>query len=44
MGEWVRDYEAEHGEITEAEMEASERAMRARSIVVRAGQVYRPSA
>lgn len=44
MGEWIRDFEAEHGEITEAEMDASERAMRARSIVVRGGRVYRPSA
>ncbi|MHA6782758.1 hypothetical protein ACVGOW_17445 [Pseudonocardia saturnea] len=44
MGEWISEFEAEHGEITEAEMDASERAMRARSIVVRAGRVYRPSA
>lgn len=44
MGEWIKDYETEHGEITEAEMDAAERAMRARSVIVRGGQVYRPSA
>lgn len=44
MGEWIEDYEAQHGEITEAEMDRAERAMRARSIVVRGGVVYRPSA
>ena len=44
MGEWIRDFEAEHGEISDEEMEAADRAMRARSLVVRSGAVYRPSA
>lgn len=33
--EFLAEYEAEHGEITEAEMDAAERNMRARAIVVR---------
>lgn len=43
MGEWIADYEAEHGEITEAEMEQADRDMRARAIVVRDGKIYRPA-
>jgi hypothetical protein len=44
MGEWIRDYEAEHGAISEEEMAAADREMRSRSLVVRSGVVYRPSA
>lgn len=33
--EYMADYEAEHGNITEAEMEAAEDAMRRRAVVVR---------
>lgn len=43
MGEWIADYEAEHGVITEEEMEETHREMRARAIVVRDGKVYRPA-
>ncbi len=43
MGEWIADYEAEHGVITEEEMEEVHREMRARAIVVRDGKVYRPA-
>lgn len=34
-----RAYEAEHGEITDEEMEAAYRSARAQAIVVRGGQV-----
>jgi Arc/MetJ-type ribon-helix-helix transcriptional regulator len=39
IDEFIADYEAEHGEITEEEMEAAVRSMRSRAIVVRGGNV-----
>jgi Arc/MetJ-type ribon-helix-helix transcriptional regulator len=39
MDDFIADYEAEHGEITEEEMDAAVRSMRARAIVVRGGRV-----
>ncbi len=39
IDDFIADYEAEQGEITEEEMEAAVRSMRARAIVVRGGQV-----
>jgi hypothetical protein len=39
IDDFIANYEAEHGEITEEEMESSVRAMRARAIVVRGGRV-----
>jgi hypothetical protein len=41
LGDFIAAYEAEHGEITEEEMEAAERSMRERAIVVRGGKVVR---
>ena len=41
LDDFIAAYEAEHGEITEEEMEAAERSMRARAIVVRGGKVVR---
>jgi RecA/RadA recombinase len=38
----IASYEAEYGEITDEEMEAAYRSMKARAIVVRDGQVLRP--
>jgi Arc/MetJ-type ribon-helix-helix transcriptional regulator len=37
IDDFIADYEAEHGEITEEEMEATYRRMKARAIVVRGG-------
>jgi Arc/MetJ-type ribon-helix-helix transcriptional regulator len=39
IDEFIADYEAEHGEIIEEEMEAAYRRAKARAIVVRGGQV-----
>jgi hypothetical protein len=41
IGDFIAAYEAEHGEITEEEMEAAVRSMRERAIVVRGGKVVR---
>jgi Arc/MetJ-type ribon-helix-helix transcriptional regulator len=41
LGDFIAAYEAEHGQITEEEMEAAERSMRERAIVVRGGKVVR---
>lgn len=41
IGEFIRAFEAEHGEITEAEMSEVARDMRARAIVVRGGPIRR---
>lgn len=41
LDDFIAAYEAEHGEITEEEMEAAERSMRQRAIVVRGGKVVR---
>lgn len=41
LGDFIAAYEAEHGEITEEEMEAAVRSMRERAIVVRGGKVVR---
>lgn len=43
VNEFIRSFEAEHGEITEAEMDEVARDMRARAIVVRGGSVRRPA-
>jgi Arc/MetJ-type ribon-helix-helix transcriptional regulator len=39
LDDFIAAYEAEHGEITDEEMEASVRSMRERAIVVRGGRV-----
>jgi hypothetical protein len=39
IDDFLAGYEAEHGEITEEEMDAAVRSMRARAIVVRGGRV-----
>jgi len=39
IGDFIAAYEAEHGEITEEEMEAAVRRARERAIVVRGGKV-----
>lgn len=39
LDEFVKAYEAEYGEITDEEMEAAYRSMKARAIVVRGGEV-----
>jgi len=41
IGDFIAAYEAEHGEITEEEMEAAVRRGRERAIVVRGGKVVR---
>jgi Arc/MetJ-type ribon-helix-helix transcriptional regulator len=41
LGEFIAEYEAEHGEITEEEMTAAARRARERAVVVR-GAVRRP--
>ena len=41
IDDFIAAYEAEHGEITEEEMEAAVRSMRERAIVVRGGKVVR---
>jgi Arc/MetJ-type ribon-helix-helix transcriptional regulator len=41
IGDFIAAYEAEHGEITEEEMEAAVRRSRERAIVVRGGKVVR---
>jgi metal-responsive CopG/Arc/MetJ family transcriptional regulator len=41
LGDFIAAYEAEHGEITEEEMDAAVRSMRERAIVVRGGKVVR---
>jgi Arc/MetJ-type ribon-helix-helix transcriptional regulator len=41
LDDFIAAYEAEHGEITEEEMEAAVRSMRERAIVVRGGKVVR---
>jgi hypothetical protein len=41
IGDFIAAYEAEHGEITEEEMEAAVRRARERAIVVRGGKVVR---
>ena len=38
LDEFIADYEAEHGEITEQEMAAAARRARERAVVVRGGQ------
>ncbi|MGH8878217.1 MAG: hypothetical protein ACRD0P_12880 [Stackebrandtia sp.] len=43
IDEFIRAFEAEHGEITEAEMDAVARDMRARATVVRGGSIRRPA-
>ncbi len=42
LGEFVSTWEAEHGEITQDEMDAAARAARRRAIVVRSGTVRKP--
>jgi Arc/MetJ-type ribon-helix-helix transcriptional regulator len=41
LGDFIAAYEAEHGEITEEEMDTAVRSMRERAIVVRGGKVVR---
>ena len=41
IGDFIAAYEAEHGEISEEEMEAAVRRARERAIVVRGGKVVR---
>jgi Arc/MetJ-type ribon-helix-helix transcriptional regulator len=41
LDDFIAAYEAEHGEITDEEMEAAVRSMRERAIVVRGGKVVR---
>lgn len=41
IGDFIAAYEAEHGEITEEEMDAAVRSMRERAIVVRGGKIVR---
>ncbi len=43
IDEFIQAFEAEHGEITEAEMNEVTRDMRARAIVVRGGSIRRPA-
>jgi hypothetical protein len=40
LDEFIVDYEAEHGEITEQEMAAAARRARERAVVVRGGQLH----
>jgi Arc/MetJ-type ribon-helix-helix transcriptional regulator len=40
LDDFIAAYEAEHGEITDEEMEAAVRSMRERAIVVRGGRVF----
>jgi len=42
LADFIAAYEAEHGEITDEEMDAAERSMRERAIIVRGGAVYTP--
>lgn len=42
LQEAIEDYEAEHGVITDEEIDAAERSMRERAIVVRGGRILRP--
>jgi Arc/MetJ-type ribon-helix-helix transcriptional regulator len=46
IDDFIAAYEAEHGVITDEEMDAVERSMRERAIIVRGGEVYtrRPEA
>jgi Arc/MetJ-type ribon-helix-helix transcriptional regulator len=41
IDDFIAAYEAEHGEITEEEMDAAVRSMRERAIVVRGGKIVR---
>jgi hypothetical protein len=41
IDDFIAAYEAEHGEITEEEMDAAVRSMRERAIVVRGGKIAR---
>ena len=41
IDDFISAYEAEHGEITEEEMDAAVRSMRERAIVVRGGKIVR---
>jgi Arc/MetJ-type ribon-helix-helix transcriptional regulator len=41
LDEFIKEYEAEYGEITDEEMEAAYRAAKARAIVIRGGEVLR---
>jgi Arc/MetJ-type ribon-helix-helix transcriptional regulator len=41
LDEFIKAYEAEHGEITDEEMEAAYRSMKARAVVIRGGEVLR---
>lgn len=43
IDEFIRSFEAEQGEITDAEMEAATRDMRERATVVRGGSTRRPA-
>lgn len=43
IDEFIRAYEAEHGEITESEMDEVAWEMRARAIVVRGSSIRRPA-
>lgn len=43
IDEFIQIFEAEHGEITEAEMDAAARDMRSRATVVRGGPARRPA-
>ena len=43
LGEFISAWEAEHGEITQEEMEAAARTARRRAIVVRGGSVRKPA-
>ncbi len=40
LDEFIKAYEAEYGEITDEEMEAAYRSMKARAIVIRGGQSH----
>lgn len=39
IDDFIRAYEVEHGEITEEEMDAAARSVRARAIIVRGGRI-----
>ncbi|MGI8729075.1 MAG: hypothetical protein ACR2LK_03655 [Solirubrobacteraceae bacterium] len=43
VGEFIAAYEAEHGEITDAEIEDAYRRAKARAIIVRDGRILTPS-
>jgi hypothetical protein len=43
IDEFIRAFEAEHGEITDAEMDEVARDMRGRAVVVRGGSIRRPA-